>query len=126
MICNENWNEELKHIEKDACAGKLTETKCQNRLNLFKKEYADGILVANELGDIKNQPASKKKLNDLKYIGAAGSTSEELFLEMARTGRALRKRKLVGTVASIAAIVAVIAAIISIISFFKGCRKEGR
>lgn len=110
--------DELNAIKTDACAGKLTENGCKKKLELFINKYGDDLLMTNRLGEIKTQPASEEKLETLKNIWAEGGTSEETFLEMARTGRALRKRKITRIVASIAAIAAAIIAIIGIVSFF--------
>lgn len=107
---------EMNRITNDACDGKLTETECKKRLDSFRKKYGDDIFYENSLGDVKNEPASKEKLRKLRGIQAQAGTSEETFLEMARTGRKLRQKKIIYTVAAIAAIAAAVAIIITIVS----------
>lgn len=111
--------EELKRFTDEACAGALTEERCRARFAEFKKQYGDLVYEYN-LGAIKNEPASKEKLLKLRSIQAQGGTSEDVFLEMARTGRKLRKKKTVGIVAVITSIVAVVAIIALIVSL---CRE---
>ena len=111
--------EEMNRITNDACDGKLTETECKKRLDNFRKKYGDDLIYENSLGNIKNEPASKEKLRKLRSIQAQGGTSEETFLEMVRTGRKLRQKKIICMVAAIAAIVAIIAVIVAFISALK-------
>lgn len=111
--------DELDHIVKDACDGKLTEATCQKRLEEFKAKFGDSWIQGSPLGDIKNEPASKEKLRNLQRKRAQGRTSEEIFVEMARTGRKLRQKKIICMVAAIAAIVAIIVVIIALISALK-------
>lgn len=117
----ENIDEALKELDQiidDACDGKLTEAMCSQRLDAFKAKYGDKLIHGKPLGDIQNEPASKEKLQKLRILRAQGGTSEETFLEMARTGRKLRQKKiacLVAAIAGIAAVIAVIAAIVSVL-----------
>ncbi len=110
--------EELKRFTDEACAGALTEERCRARFAEFKRQYGD-LVYEYKLGSIKNEPASKDKLLKLRSIQAQGGTSEEVFLEMARTGRKLRKKKTVGIVAVIAAIAAVVAIVALIVTISK-------
>lgn len=104
---------EIDRITNDACDGKLTEIECKKRLDDFKATYGDDLIYGNSLGSIKDEPASKEKLRKLRTIQAQGGTSEETFLEMARTGRKLRKKKIISMIAVIATVVVVIAALVS-------------
>lgn len=110
---------EMNAIADDACDGKLTEAECKKRLDAVRKTYGDDLFLNNSIGELKNEPASKEKIRELRIIQAQGGTSEETFLEMARTGRQLRKRKLTQMLAVITAIVAAAALIISLISALK-------
>lgn len=110
---------EMNRITNDACDGKLTETECKKRLDSFRKKYGDDLIYENSLGNVKNEPASKEKLRKLRSIQAQGGTSEETFIEMARTGRKLRQKKITCMIATIAAIVAVIALIVALVSALK-------
>lgn len=118
----ENNNEalrEMNRITADACAGKMTEEQCRAALENFKDKYGDGLIIKNRLGDIKNQPASEEKLRKLRLIQAQGGTSEETFVEMAKTGRALRKRKIAQIITAIGIAVAVVVLVISLLSALK-------
>ena len=108
--------EAMSRITEAACSGKLTEAECKEQLDAFRKKYGDDLIYENSLGDLKNEPASKEKLYKLRNIQAQGGTSEETFLEIARTGRKLRQRAmacLAGAIAAAAAVIAVIAALVS-------------
>lgn len=111
--------EEMNRITNDACDGKLTETECKQRLDSFRKKYGDDLFYENSLGDVKNEPASKEKLRKLRGIQAQCGTSEETFLEMARTGRKLRQKKIIYMVTVIAAVAAAVAIIITFMSASK-------
>ena len=118
----ENIDNALREIElivNDACDGKLTEAVCRERLAAFKAKYGDSLIHGSPLGEIKHKPASKEKLRRLQIKRAQGCTSEEIFVEMARTGRKLRQRKITCMIATIAAIVAVIALIAALVSALK-------
>ncbi len=110
---------ELESLTNDACNGMLTDTECRKRFAEFRHKYGDDLIYGSELGALKDEPATKDKLRKLRSLQAQGSTSEETFLEMARTGRALRRKKLAGIIIGIVAFAAVIAAIVSIISIFR-------
>ena len=110
---------EIDRITNDACSGKLSEAECKKRLDDFKATYGDDLIYGNSLGSIKSEPASKEKLRKLRIIQAQGGTSEETFIEMARTGRKLRQKKITCMIATIAAIVAVIALIVALVSALK-------
>lgn len=117
-----NIDEALKEIDRitnDACDGKLTEVECKKRLDDFKAKYGDDLIYGNSLGSIKDEPASKEKLSKLRTIQAQGGTSEETFIEMARTGRKLRQKKIASMIAAVAAAVAVIAVIGALVSALK-------
>jgi len=110
---------EIQNITDEACAGKLTEEQCKQRFAAFIEKFGDDLILPNTIGDLKNEPASKEKLEKLLSIQERGGTSEETFIEIARTGRTLRKRKIIKEVAIIAAIAAIIGVIIAIISLLK-------
>lgn len=107
---------ELDRITSSACSGALTETMCRKELDAFRSTYGDTLFHGRPLGDdIRRMPAGTEKLRELKIIRAQGGTPEELFLEMARTGRALRRKRLAGIIAVFAAIAAVVALIVALI-----------
>lgn len=111
--------EEMDRITEDACSGRLTEAACQKRLDAFREKYGDNLIYENTLGSVKDEPATKEKLRKLRSIQARGGTSEETFLEMARTGRKLWQKKIACLVAAIAGIAAVIAVIVAVVSALK-------
>ncbi len=107
---------ELNRLREDACNGKLTEIECRTRFSEFQRKYGDELIYKSDLSEIKAEPASKEKLRRLCEIQLQGGTSEEVFLEMARTSRKLRKKKTVGIVAVIATIAAVVAIVAFIVT----------
>lgn len=113
--------EVMNRITEDACNGKLSEAECKKRFDAFRAKYGDDLIYENSLGNLKNEPASKEKLRKLRNIQAQGGTSEETFLEMARTGRKLRQKKITYVVATVAAVVAVIAVVTAVVSILKNC-----
>ena len=118
----ENIDNALREIElivNDACDGKLTEAVCRERLAAFKAKYGDSVIHGSPLGDIKHEPASKAKLRRLQIKRAQGCTSEEMFLEMARTGRKLQQKKTTRMIATVAAIIAAIALVAALVSALK-------
>jgi hypothetical protein len=111
--------QELNRLREDACSGKLTEIECKMRFSEFRKKYGDDLIYKCDVSDFKNEPASKEKLRKLCEIQLQGGTSEEVFLEIAKTGRKLRKKKTVGIIAVIAAIAAVAAIVALIVTISK-------
>ena len=119
MKNNDEALEAMNRITEDACNGKLTEVECKRQFDAFREKYGDDLIYENTLGNLKNEPASKEKLRKLRSIQAQGGTSEETFLEMARTGRKLRQKKIACLVAAIAGIAAVIAVIAAVVAALK-------
>lgn len=115
----DNALKELNLIIDDACDGKLTETVCKKRLDEFRAKYGNKLIHGKPLGNIKKEPASEDKLQKLRIIRAQGGTSEETLLEMARTGRKLRQRKISRMIATITAVVAVVAIVVAVVSALK-------
>jgi hypothetical protein len=98
--------EALMDIQDEARAGKLTEAKCKERFAAYVKEYGDDMIVPNKIGELKNQPASDEKMKKLLYTIERGGTSEETFVELAKTARELRNKKIAKTTAKVAVPVA--------------------